>query len=116
MEQLKKLEMAKIVGRNIYGRRKNLGMTQAELSEKIGVGADALSRFEKGTITPKYERLPDIAAALNCSVPDLFRTEDAPVGVKLGIIEDMLRPMPNDLQEDVICMMANMIQLMKKHL
>ena len=91
-------------------------VTQAQFAEKIGVGPDALSRFERGTATPKYERLPEIAEPLGCSVPDLFRTKDAHVGVKLDNIADMLRSLPTDVQEDLIWMMTNMIQIMKKRL
>lgn len=55
-------ELAEIIGENISGRRRKLGLTQAQLAEKLDIGQDALSRMENGAISPKIARLRDIAA------------------------------------------------------
>lgn len=36
-------ELAEIIGENISGRRRKLGLTQAQLAEKLDIGQDALS-------------------------------------------------------------------------
>lgn len=64
------------LGKQIRSRRKQLGMTQEQLAEMLGVGHQALSRIEQGHMAPKMDRLPAIARALQCTVPDLFRTSD----------------------------------------
>lgn len=44
---------AKVFGKFIMERRKQLGMTQAELSEKINVTDKAVSRWERGVSPTK---------------------------------------------------------------
>ena len=43
-------------------------MTQAELSERLDVTAQAVSNWERGETLPDVSVLPDLAAALHCSV------------------------------------------------
>ena len=69
--------LAKVLGENIANRRRELGLTQMVLAERLDIGQDALSRMEKGMISPKIGRLRDVAAALECSVPSLFREQDS---------------------------------------
>ena len=109
-------DIGKMVGENISKKRKMLGLTQTKLAEQLDIRPDALSRIENGSVSPKIQRLPDIASALECSVADLFREENAPVEAKLNSIAGMLRQMSPEMQDDLICIMANTIQLMKKHL
>jgi hypothetical protein len=49
-------------------------------------------------------------------VADLFRQGGDPLIVKLGTVEDMLRPLPPDAQEDIICLMMDVARTIKKHL
>ena len=106
--------LAAIVGTNISNRRKKIGMTQAALAEMLEIGSDSLSRVEKGLVAPRFQRLANIAMTLDCSVADLFRTSSDPLSVKLDTLADMLRPLPDDTQEDLICLMINMVQTFKK--
>jgi transcriptional regulator with XRE-family HTH domain len=76
MSQPKKQRIATIVGANITARRKLRGWNQAEFAEKMGIGADSLSRIERGFIAPRFQRLEQLAEILECSVADLFMTQD----------------------------------------
>jgi transcriptional regulator with XRE-family HTH domain len=104
------------VGGNISHRRKEMGLSQAELAERLSMGDDSLSRIENGVVAPRFQRLEEIAKVLDCEVADLFRKKGDPLGVKLDTVEDMLRPLPNDVQEDIICMMVNMARTIKKRI
>ena len=64
--------LAEIFGANIQRKRKMLGLTQEELSERLGVGQQSLSRMERGAMAPKFERLSEIARVLHCPVSELF--------------------------------------------
>jgi transcriptional regulator with XRE-family HTH domain len=107
--------VAAVVGANISSRRKLLGYTQAELAEKINMGPDSLSRIEKGIVAPRFQRLADIAAALDCSIADLFRMEKVPLSVNLDTVEDMLRSLPAGTQEDLVYLMITAIRTVKKN-
>ena len=60
------------VGENIAYFRKKLGLTQEMLSERIGVTAQAVSKWENGVTNPDISLLPQISEALGIGIGDLF--------------------------------------------
>ena len=56
------------IGSFLQAERKRVGMTQAELSEKLNVSPQAVSNWERGETIPDVTLLPDLANALHCSV------------------------------------------------
>lgn len=64
----------------MYGlkrERKRAGLTAAELAKKLGCTFRAVYDWEAGYYWPRAELLPQIAAALGCTIDDLFREEVA---------------------------------------
>jgi len=61
-----------LLGRNIAERRKAVGLTQAELAEKIGADTVTISRFERGSNLPSLIRLEQIANALGLPLAELL--------------------------------------------
>lgn len=57
----------------IKDRRVAKGMTQGELARLIGVSAPAIAQWERGDTNPTADKLPAIAAALGCTIDDLFK-------------------------------------------
>ena len=57
----------------IEKRRRDLGMRQVELAEKVGMTQGAISMIENGERTPSVSALVEIAKALKCSVDDLLK-------------------------------------------
>jgi transcriptional regulator with XRE-family HTH domain len=45
------------LSRNISARRRSLGLTQAQLAERLGVDTETLSRFERGKHLPSLSTL-----------------------------------------------------------
>ena len=64
--------LIRIFSENIQRRRKQLGMTQEELAERLDISQQSMSRMERGIMAPKFERLAEIASALRCPVAELF--------------------------------------------
>lgn len=106
--------LSALVGENIARRRKQLGMTQDELAEKLEISASAMSRIESGQASPRFSRLEELADILQYQVADLFRQYDKPLNVRLDTIEDMLRSLPADTQEDLIHLLIVAIQMVKR--
>lgn len=106
--------LSALVGENIARRRKQLGMTQDELAEKLEISASAVSRIESGQASPRFSRLEELANILQYQVADLFRRYDKPLNVRLDTIEDMLRPLPAATQEDLVHLLVVAIQMVKK--
>lgn len=60
------------VGNFIMSKRKNLGMTQQQLADQLGISFQAVSKWENGTTYPNIELLQNLAIALNVTVDELL--------------------------------------------
>lgn len=61
-----------LLGRNMANRRNTLGLTQAELAEKLGADTVTVSRFERGSHLPSLLRLERIADTLGIPLAELL--------------------------------------------
>ena len=51
------------IGRNMYlVRKRELGKTQEEFAEMIGVSTDTVSKIERGAVLPSIRSMTEIAA------------------------------------------------------
>ena len=63
------------IGKFILNCRKEKGLTQEQLAEKIGVTSKSISRWENGNTMPDYSLLKDLCSELNISVNELLSGE-----------------------------------------
>ena len=56
----------------IHDLRKSQGLTQGQLAEKLDVRISTVSQWENGQRAPSARLLPALAAALGCSIDELF--------------------------------------------
>ena len=63
------------LAQNIASRRHALGLTQAQLAERIGVETETVSRFERGKHLPSLATLERLAKTLRCMMSDLLAEE-----------------------------------------
>lgn len=105
------MQLSKIIGENIVRRRKNLGISQRVLAERLGVSQTSMNQIEKGVTVPKFHRLEVLARTLQCSVSSLFRpytiTEDTKNRVE--IITDIMSQLPEDLQDSVVNLIVKIV-------
>lgn len=52
--------------------RRNKGLTQKQLSLKLGVSQQAISFYEKGKKRPTYEIIQKLSFYLDCSINDIL--------------------------------------------
>ena len=67
--------MPERLANRIKERRTELGLTQAELAEQVGVTRKTVNTVENGVITPSATLAIKLADALNLSVEHLFWIE-----------------------------------------
>ena len=65
------------IGSKIADRRKELGMTQQDLAEKLDVSFQAVSSWEREEYLPETERLIEIAEALRTKLSWMLDEDDA---------------------------------------
>ena len=51
------------------------GLSQAELATIVNVSQQSVAKWENGISSPRMDKLPEIAKALNCEISDLFKYE-----------------------------------------
>lgn len=56
--------------------RKRNDLTQAELSELLGVSTSCVAQWENGTRTPNIRKLQELAKLFGCTVDDLIVEND----------------------------------------
>lgn len=64
-------KLPKIISKRIKKRRNDLGMTQEDLAEKVGVSRVYIGYVEQGRNTPSLEILEKIAKALKAKLSEL---------------------------------------------
>ncbi len=65
--------MAEVIG----SRRKELGMTQKDLAEKLGITDKAVSKWERGIACPDTALIPKLAQILGISLEELMTANPA---------------------------------------
>lgn len=71
------------IGANVRVRREDIGMTQAQLGQAIGVTFQQVQKYERGANRISAAALLRIADALECSVADLYGDPD-PAGTSMS--------------------------------
>ena len=82
--------MNKTLGTMIAELRKQHGMTQLELAEKMGVTDKAVSKWERDLSCPDINSIPNLAEIFGVSVEELMqvkKTAEAPAGKAGEILE-----------------------------
>jgi transcriptional regulator with XRE-family HTH domain len=64
-------EADKVVGERIKARRNELGVSQQDLGEKLGVSFQQVQKYEKGVNRVTTGRLIQLCRALQCDLTDL---------------------------------------------
>ena len=64
------------LGKRIMQHRKRLGLTQEQLAERIGVSAQAVSKWENDLSCPDISLLPVLAEIFGITVDELLGKEE----------------------------------------
>ena len=110
-------------GTRIAAKRKEKGITQEALAERLGISQESLSLMEKGQIAPRFERLRDFSRALDCSIADLFTESDqkypvthlskahAPRPTSTTVLATMFAGLSADTQKEVVDIVTRIVNL-----
>jgi transcriptional regulator with XRE-family HTH domain len=75
------------LGKKIKQLRLKTGLTQEQLAEKLGIGAQSVSKWENAVAMPDISALPLLAEIFGVSIDDLF---DLTVEQRLNRIESRM--------------------------
>ena len=91
-------EKLKPVGKRIQDARKAIGLTQADLADKLDISVSHMSSIETGRANFGVETLMKITEILKVSADSLLRTDIPDDRFKLVIA---VIPTPNDIERKV---------------
>ncbi len=69
----KNAKLPKVLGKKIQKRRHELGFTQEELGDKVGISRAYMGYIEQGRYAPSLEVLEKIAKALRSPIGAFFK-------------------------------------------
>ncbi len=61
---------------SLKDERTRLGLTQAELAERVGVSRKTVNTVENGVFVPSTTLALKLARAMSCRVEDIFQLDD----------------------------------------
>ncbi len=85
------------IGAKIKTMRHNASMTQEQLASRLGVSAQAISKWESGTNMPDIQLLPELSVVFGVSIDSLFDMTDES---KLERLDNMLEDVHFLSEED----------------
>lgn len=105
----------KIIGRRIQEIRKQKGLTQEQLAERVNISPHYLSALERGVYNIKLDLLVDILNILNCSADEVFQdVVDSSSKIKASQLSEKLKGLPLQEQRKILevvdIMIANAAQ------
>ena len=93
----------KRVGKRIKQRREQLGLTQEQFAEKLGVATNYISTIERGASFPRYEKLVAIINALETSADAIFSdVVTHSLEYKSYMLLDKMRDLPPEEQNRIL--------------
>ena len=88
------------IGQNLMVARKNAGMTQMELADRMGISFQAVSNWERGVSCPDIAKLSELSELLGVTIDSLLGNERAAEIVRAHSFLRRLprKYLPNSLQ------------------
>ena len=80
--------MEKTLGKRIMEHRKRMGLTQDALAERLGITAQAISKWENDLSCPDISMLPKLSEIFGISTDELLGREPAPKVHEAEVVDD----------------------------
>lgn len=101
------------IGRNIANLRRQRDLTQAQLSEQLGMEPASLSRIERGLSGPSLATLAKMAEILRCPLAVLLSTSNGSDADEGHLISEMLRSLSNDQKRFLLNQLQTWVQFLR---
>ena len=100
----------KIIGRRIQEIRKQRGLTQEQMAERVNISPHYLSALERGVYNIKLDLLVDILNILNCSADEVFQdVVSSSSKIKASQLSEKLKGLPLHEQRKILEVIEIMI-------
>ena len=80
-----------VVGKNMQACRKQMGITQNQLAQELGIEVETVSRYERGVLAPSFPQLEKICKVFNVAAWALFSDGSVVPNVQDATIAELLK-------------------------
>lgn len=98
------------IGQAIARQRQKSKLTQAQVAERLGVSNDAISRMERGNITPSIHRLVQFAQVFDCQTADLLGQASPALNDQAHRLTQLLAPLNDGEREQLLLVVEEMVR------
>lgn len=106
----------KRIGKRFKERREQLGMTQEQFAEKLGVATNYISTIERGASFPRCEKLILLLNGLETSADAIFcDVLNHSVSYRASVLSDKIGKLPIDEQKRILDMVEMMVSQAKNN-
>lgn len=113
-EWLVKSTIKQSIGQAVAKQRKAVGLTQAQLAERLNLSLDAVSRLERGNIGLTVERMVELAEIFGCETADLLHEGSTRVRDQARELEDLLQELTEEERIELLSLVRQMIEWKKR--
>ena len=106
----------KQIGKRIQKCRKNKGLTQEQVAEKVNLSTNYFSAVERGIYSVKIDKLVEIINCLECSADEIF-ADVVKEGYKTraSILADEISELPKNEQERILEVVETLVKSAKRN-
>jgi transcriptional regulator with XRE-family HTH domain len=109
-------KIAKNVAESIKLCRERTGLSQEEVGERLEIGAEAVSRIERGISIPTLIRLVELADIFKCPIEDLLNGGSTLALDQAGYIAKLITALPTDDRAMVVDVVEKICERLKDRL
>lgn len=109
-------EIAKRVAESIKLCRERTGLSQDQVGERLEIGAEAVSRIERGISVPTLVRLAELADIFKCPIEDLLGTSSTRAVDQADYIAQLIATLPTEDRTMVVEVVQRICERLKDRL
>jgi transcriptional regulator with XRE-family HTH domain len=95
--------LKKLLAYNMRKRRRDLGLSQSQLAERVETSAHYIAMIERERKTPSIPMIENIARALEVQSAELFSMQSVPLDVLNKLKADVL----SDMEKAILAVIAS---------
>lgn len=114
MKNVSEEQLSKAVGASISRLRVQCGMTQDQVAEALEIGPEAVSRMERGIVTPSLVRLVQFAELFKCPVEMFFNKATGLTDDNANAIAQLLEKLNRADRQFVLELVEKTCEYLKK--
>ena len=102
------------IGPRLAERRREIGLTQTRMAERMGIAEESLSRLESGRVTPTIERLIQFCDVLGLSLDDVLLQVSAVPSDEAKVLTTSIEDLTPMQREVVLANARNLADLLRQ--